>query len=360
MAIELKLLKTLSELPGISGHEYQVAKFIHATITPLADEVKTDQLGSVIAFKKSAASQRTIMLSAHIDEVGFLIQNIEESGMIRLQPVGGWWGHVVLAQRMMVTTKKGKTFLGVIGAKPPHGMSVEQRNKVLDIKDMFLDLGVNNKQTLLDLGIAIGDMVTPSSTMESMIDPKILLGKAWDNRISCAVLIELMKRLQHETLPINVAAAFTVQEEVGLRGAKTASYLVKPDLAFAIDVTLANDFPGVPKQDTALGRGVALSVMDGTVIAHRGLFDQVEKVAQAEKIPYTYDMMVIGGTDAGEIHKQYDGVITMTLSIPSRYFHSHVSLIHTDDAEATVNLIVAFIKQFSEAQLEDLKQSKYR
>jgi endoglucanase len=261
---------------------------------------------------------------------------------------------------MTVTTKKGKTFTGVIGAKPPHGMQAEQRNKVLEIKDMFLNLGAKNKQTLIDRGIAIGDMVTPASTIEAMVDPKILLGKAWDNRISCAVLIEVMKRIQHETLPVHVAAAFTVQEEVGLRGAKTASYLIKPDLAFAVDVTLANDFPGVPKQDTALGKGVALSVMDGTVIAHRGLFDQVEKVAQTENIPYTYDMMVVGGTDAGEIHKQYDGVITMTLSIPCRYFHSHGSLIHTDDAEATVNLIVAFLKQFSEAQLADLKQSKYR
>jgi putative aminopeptidase FrvX len=157
----------------------------------------------------------------------------------------------------------------------------------------------------------------------------------------------------------HVVAAFTVQEEIGLRGAKTSSYKIQPDLALALDVTMSNDMPGVPKADTALGQGVALSIMDATVVAHRGLLAAIEAVAKKEKIAYTYDLMVAGGTDAGEIHKQREGVITMTLSLPCRYFHSHTSLVHEDDIEAMVRLIVAYIEQFTVDQLTTLIQSKF-
>lgn len=351
-------LKNLSDLPGIPGHERRVAAYIKKEVAPFVDHVDHDHLGSVIATKKGT-SDITIMLSAHMDEVGFLISGIEAGGMIRMQPVGGWWAHVLLAQVMTITTRSGKSIEGVIGAKPPHGMSAEARNRVLDLKDLFLDVGATSKEEVLALGIQIGDMVTPTMEARRLNGSKLLLGKAWDDRVSCAVQLEVMKRLQKETLVPHVVAAFTVQEENGLRGAKTASYRIQPDLALALDVTMSNDIPGVPKQDTALGKGVALSLMDATVIAHRGLFDDVEKVAQKEKIPYTYDMMVVGGTDAGEIHKQRDGVITMTLSLPCRYFHSHTSLVHEDDIEAMVSLIVAYLKQFQAEQLPALIASKF-
>jgi endoglucanase len=356
---QLELLKHLSELNGISGHEKAVAGFIKKVVTPLASEVTFDQLGSVIAYQKGKHPSLTVMLSAHMDEVGFLVSQIEDSGMLRLQPVGGWWGHVLLAQVLTVTTRQGKTFDGVIGAKPPHGMTAEARSKVIDIKDMFLDLGFASKKEVLEKGILIGDMVTPKMESRPLNGTTRLLGKAWDDRVSCAVLIGVMEKLKDTSIEPTVAYAFTVQEEVGLRGAKTAAYKIKPDLGIAVDVTMSNDIPGVPKMDTALGKGVALSVMDGTVIAHRGLFDAVEKVAVDHALPFTYDMMTVGGTDAGEIHKQYDGVITMTLSIPSRYFHSHVSIIDTKDVETTIDLIVAFLKQFQSSHLETLKMSKF-
>lgn len=351
-------LQQLSNLPGIPGHERRVAAYIKDQVTPLVDHVDQDNLGSVIATKKGT-SDITIMLSAHMDEVGFLISSIESSGMIRMQPVGGWWAHVLLAQVMTITTRKGTSIEGVIGAKPPHGMSVEARNRVLDLKDLFLDIGATSKEDVLQLGIQIGDMVTPTIKARRLNDSKLLLGKAWDDRVSCGVQLEVLKRLQKETLVPNVVAAFTVQEENGLRGAKTASYRIQPDIALALDVTMSNDIPGVPKEDTALGKGVALSLMDATVIAHRGLFDHIETVAKDASIPYTYDLMVVGGTDAGEIHKQRDGVITMTLSLPCRYFHSHTSLVHEDDIEAMVQLIVAYLKQFKVEQLPALIASKF-
>jgi putative aminopeptidase FrvX len=356
---QLDLLTQLSELNGISGHEKAVASFVKKVVTPLASDVTFDQLGSVIAYQQGKNKSLTVMLSAHMDEVGFLVSQIEESGMLKLQPVGGWWGHVMLAQVFTVTTRLGKTYSGITGAKPPHGMSAEARSKVIDIKDMFLDLGLASKKDVLALGIQIGDMVTPLMESRPLNGTTRILGKAWDDRVSCAVLIGVMEKLKLESIEATVAYAFTVQEEVGLRGAKTAAYKIKPDLALAVDVTMSNDIPGVPKQDTALGKGVALSVMDGTVIAHRGLLDVMEKVAVDAKVPYTFDMMTAGGTDAGEIHKQYEGVITMTLSIPSRYFHSHVSVIDTKDVDATIDLIVAFLRQFNATQLEQLKMSKF-
>jgi endoglucanase len=353
------LLKPLSELNGISGFESAVASFIEKMVRPFADEIKTDGLGSLLAIKKGTHPTLTIMLAAHMDEVGFLINQIEDSGMLRITPVGGWWGHVLLAQVMTITTRSGKTFQGVIGAKPPHGMTPEVRNKVVDVKDMFLDLGYASKQAILDQGIRIGDMVTPAMTARPLNDTEVVLGKAWDNRVSCAVLIETLKRLKDVAHEATIIAAFTTQEEVGLRGAKTATYVAKPDLGIAVDVTLSNDLPGAPKHDTRFGQGVALSLLDASVISHRGLVEDVEAIAIKEKIPFTYDVMPVGGTDAGEMHKAFAGVITMTLSIPCRYYHSHTSLVHLHDVEATTKLLVAYLKQFQASQIAVLQASKF-
>jgi len=280
--------------------------------------------------------------------------------MLRLSPVGGWWGHVLLAQVMTITTREGKTFTGVIGAKPPHGMSVEARSKVQEIKDMFIDLGLSSKKEVEALGIRIGDMVTPKMEARVLNQTEVVLGKAWDNRVSCAVLIETMNRLKDVATDATIIAAFTVQEEVGLRGAKTATYVAKPDLGFAIDVTMSNDLPGLPKQETRLGQGVALTLMDATSIAHRGLLIDVETTAMQAAIPFTYDLMTASGTDAGEMHKAFTGVAAMTLSIPCRYFHSHTSLVHLKDVEATTALLVAYLQTFSEAKLSALTASKFK
>lgn len=353
------LLKPLSELNGVSGFENQVAAWIEKTVRPLVDEIRYDGLGSILAIKKGTNPHLNFMLAAHMDEVGFLVAQIEESGMLRLSPVGGWWGHVLLAQVVTITTHQGKTFSGVIGAKPPHGMSAEARNKVQEIKDMFVDLGLTSKKEVEALGIRIGDMVTPKLETRWLNDTDVILGKAWDDRASCAVVIETLKRLQNISHEATITAAFTVQEEVGLRGAKTATYVAKPDVGFAIDVTMSNDLPGLPKQDTRLGKGVALTVMDATSIAHRGLFMDVEKTAESLKIPYTYDLMTAGGTDAGEMHKAFTGVMAMTLSIPCRYFHSHTSLVHLQDLEATTRLLVGYLSSFNDAKLQALKASKF-
>ena len=359
MKKDLKLLKELSEVNGVSGSEIEVAKLVKRELEPFVDSIEFDNLGSIIATKKAKVNGPKVLIAGHMDEVGFLVARIESNGMLRLHPIGGWWNHVILAEVMQIVTRSGKTFFGVVGAQPPHGMSPEMRAKVLETKNLYVDLGVGSDKEVEALGIRVGDQVVPYTDFRVLNDGKTLLGKAWDDRIGVAIGIEVMKRLQHEHLGCDVTFVGTVQEEVGLRGARTASYHVKPDIAFAIDVTMSHDLPDSPNNPTKLGSGVALSVLDGSVIAHRGLFDYVEEVARSHKIKYTYDMLTAGGTDSGEIHKQHNGVITMTLSLACRYFHSHTSLIHYDDYEAAVDLLVNVIKGINSDKLDQLKKSKY-
>jgi putative aminopeptidase FrvX len=355
----LILLKKISEVNGISGNEKEVAKLVANELKGTADRIEHDNLGSVIAYLDGDKGEPLVMLAGHMDEVGFVVKSIEDSGLIRLHPIGGWYNHVILAENFIVRTREGKEFFAVTGAQPPHGMSPEQRAKVLDIKDMYLDLGVKDKKMVEDLGIRPGDTVTPYEEFRVMADGKTLLGKAWDDRVGVAIGIEVMKELAKEKHKANLAVAGTVQEEVGLRGARTASHYVKPDIAFALDVTMSHDLPGAPSEPCRLGAGPALSILDGSVIAHRGLFEFVEKVAKDNNIPYTYDLLSAGGTDSGEIHKSGSGVITMTISLACRYFHSHVSMINYDDFTNAVKLMVAVIKAIDKDTLAELKASKY-
>ncbi|MFA5481280.1 MAG: M42 family metallopeptidase [Bacilli bacterium] len=356
----LLFLQKMSEVEGVSGREKDATKLFKEYVGDAADRVEYDNLGSILCYQDGKQGEPVVLLSGHLDEVGFLVHRVEDSGLIRFHPIGGWWGHVILAQTVRITTSDGKKLFGVVGAQPPHGMTTEQRNKVMEIKDMYIDMGVSSKADVENLGIRVGDMITPYTPFRVLNDGKTLLGKAWDDRLGAAVAIEVLKNLKDVEHKATVVAAGTVQEEVGLRGARTAAYHVKPDIAFALDVTMSYDLPGAPNHPTKLGSGVALSIMDGSVIAHRGLFDFVEKVAKEKGIKYTFDLMTAGGTDSGEIHKQYDGVITMTLSIPCRYFHSHVSLINYDDYLEAVKLLTEVVKALDKKTLQALKESKYK
>ena len=353
------LLKNISEINGISGFENEVAAYIKEQIKDDVDEISFDNLGSLIAYQKGNKDQPLVMFCAHMDEVGFVVKNIEDSGLILIHNIGGWYNHIILNQMYVIKTRDNKKYFAISGAQPPHGMSKEAASKVLDLKDMYLDLGVENKQMVLDLGINIGDSVTPYQKFMVMNDNKTLLGKAWDDRIGCAMLIKALKNFRAKHHDCNVCYAFSVQEEVGLRGAKTLSNKVKPDIAFAIDVTFSYDLPNSVKMDAKLGNGVALSIMDGSVIAHRGLLNFVSNLAKKHNIKYCYDILSAGGTDSGAIHTSNDGVINMTLSLPCRYFHSHVSLIHYDDFVNGVKLIEEIISAVNSDVLVDLKKSKY-
>ena len=355
----LQLLKDVSEVNGISGHEVEVSRLIQKYLKDDVDKFDFDNLGSTLAYLNGDEDQPTVLFTAHMDEIGFLVSRIEENGYLRLQPVGGWWGHVVPAHEFIVKTRSGKEYLGVTGAQPPHGMPASERNKVMELKDMYLDLGVYSKAEVEALGVRVGDTITPKQSFSVLNNGKALLGKAWDDRVCVAVGIEVTKNLRKRGHKVNFVFAGTVQEEVGLRGAGTTAYKVKPDIAFATDVTMSYDLPGSPNNDTKLGNGVALSIMDSSVIAHRGLFDYVEDIAKANNIKYTYDMLTAGGTDSGSIHKTYDGIVNMTVSLPCRYFHSHVSIIDYDDYVQLVDLMTEVVISLDKEKLAAIKATKY-
>ena len=354
---QLKLLKDLTEANGISGDEKEVSRVMKNYLQDYVDEFDYDNLGSLIALKKGNSDLK-VMLSGHMDEVGFIVSGIEESGFLKIAPVGGWWGHVIPAQKVRIKTHDEKIYHGVVGSIPPHGMKPEVRSKVMDIKDMYVDLGVKNKNEVLALGVDVGDSVIPDTEFMVMNNPDYLCAKAFDDRVGVAVIVEVLRNLKNKNTKANVYGVGSVQEEVGLRGARTAAYKVSPDIALAIDVTLSHDVPNTDKSECKLGNGVALSLMDSSVIANRGLFRVLRNICEEKNIPFSYDYLSAGGTDSGEISKSKDGVINMTLSLPCRYFHSHNSIVSLTDYNACVDLVTEFILRLDQNMLEEIKNSK--
>ena len=343
----LQMFKDLTDANGIPGNERAPREVMKKYIAPYADSIETDNLGSLIAKKVGDENGPKIMVAGHLDEVGFMVTQIDDKGFLKFQTVGGWWSQVMLAQRVTITTRSGEEIIGVIGSKPPHILPAEVRNKVVDIKDMFIDIGAASKDEVLGWGIRPGDMVTPYFEFNVMKNDKYLLAKAWDNRIGCAIAIDVMKALKNENHPNILYSVGNVQEEVGLRGAKTSTYKIQPDIGFAVDVGIAGDTPGVtPKESNSkMGAGPQIVVYDASMVSHRGLREFVIDVAEENNIPYQFEALSGGGTDAGSIHVTANGIPALSIGIATRYIHSHAGIFHRDDYENAVKLIVEVIKK---------------
>jgi len=343
----LQMFKDLTDANGIAGNERAPREVMKKYIAPYADSVETDNLGSVIAKKVGDENGPKIMVAGHLDEVGFMVTQINDKGFIKFQTVGGWWSQVMLAQRVTITTRKGDEIIGVIGSKPPHILPADVRNKVVDIKDMFIDVGAASKEEVVEWGVRPGDMVTPYFEFNVMKNDKYLLAKAWDNRIGCAIAIDVMKALQNEKHPNILYSVGNVQEEVGLRGAKTATHKIQPDIGFAVDVGVAGDTPGVTAKESTskMGAGPQIVVYDASMVSHRGLREFVLDVADEHNIPYQFEAMAGGGTDAGSIHVTANGIPALSIGIATRYIHSHAGILHRDDYDNAVKLVVEVIKK---------------
>jgi len=338
------LLKELTEITGIAGFEKDVARAIEKHMKPLA-KISYDRLGSIICRKDGSAKVPRVMLAAHMDEVGFLVKQITKEGFIKFIPIGGWFSQVILGQRVTVKTRKGD-LVGVVGSKPPHELDDEERRKVVEIKDMHIDVGAARGFDVAEtLGVRPGDPIVPWSPFQIMGNPKTYLAKAWDNRIGCALMIDVLRRLAKQRHPNAVYAVGTVQEEVGLRGATTSAVAVDPDVAFALDVSIAHDTPGFPPEEAeALGGGPAILVYDRSMIPNRNLLDLVTDVATKAKIPYHFSTVDKGGTDAGKIHMNRIGVPSLFVGVPTRYIHSHIGVIHRSDYDNCVRLITEVVR----------------
>lgn len=351
----LTMLKDLTDAKGIPGNEKEPREVMKRYIEPYADEIVTDGLGSLIAKKTGEENGPKIMVAGHLDEVGFMVTQIDEKGFIRFQTVGGWWSQVMLAQRVTIVTSKGDV-TGIIGSKPPHVISAEARKKPVDIKDMFIDIGASSREEAAEWGVRPGDMVVPYFEFTVMNNEKMLLAKAWDNRIGCAIAIDVLKQLKNEKHPNVVYGVGTVQEEVGLRGAKTAANLIKPDIAFGVDVGIAGDTPGITAKEaqSKMGDGPQIILYDASMVSHKGLRDTVTAVADELGIPYQFDAIAGGGTDSGSIHLTANGVPTLSITIATRYIHSHAAMLHRDDYENAVKLIAEVIKRLDRETVEKI------
>lgn len=352
----LVMLKDLTDANGIPGNEREVRDVMEGYIKPYADEVYTDNLGSLIAKKTGNADGPKIMIAGHLDEVGFMVTRIDDKGFIYFQTVGGWWSQVMLAQRVTIMAKDGDV-TGVIGSKPPHILSAEARKKPVDIKDMFIDIGASSKKEAEEFGVKPGDSIVPYFEFTQLKNEKMLLAKAWDNRIGCAIAIEVLKQLEGQDHPNIVYGVGTIQEEVGLRGARTSAHLIEPDIGFGVDVGIAGDTPGITDQeaDSKLGEGPQIVLYDASMISHKGVRELVVETADEHKIPYQYATMAGGGTDSGSIHLTANGVPSLSITVATRYIHSHAAILHRDDFENAVKLIVETIKQLDNEKLAEIR-----
>jgi putative aminopeptidase FrvX len=350
-----QLLSDLTEAPGLPGYEGEIRDIFRRAVDGIGP-LEQDGIGSISCRKEGDVNGPSVMLAGHMDEVGWIVRHVTDEGYIKFSPLGGWWNQVMLAQRVTVYTRKGK-YTGVIGSKPPHLLTGDQRSKPVEIKDMYIDMGTTDSAHVTEeMGVQIGDPIVPQSSFEPLADGNVYLGKAFDNRAAVGTVIETLKALQGVDHPNVVHGVGTVMEEVGLRGARTSSWIAEPDVAFSLDVGIAGDVPGIEKHEAnqRLGDGPALIVYDHSIIPHLKLRDMVVDVAREEDIPLQQDF-VMGGTDGGAISQHRSGVPTVTICVPARHIHSHTSMIHRDDYDNIIALLVALIRRLDTQTVADLE-----
>lgn len=340
-----ELLKRLSNAPGVSGFEENVREIIFKELDDIVDEIKTDEMGNLIAVKNGEPNGKKIMLAAHMDEIGLMVRYIDENGFIRFSKIGGINDQMLLNQAVYIPTKNGN-INGVIGSKPPHIMKKSEREKILAYDKMFIDIGATSRDDA-QKRVNVGDPIIIKQEFEELGN-SLVKGKALDNRVGCAIIIEVLKQLDTNATIYGVG---TVQEEVGLKGAKTSAFSINPDIAIAVDVTIAGDHPGVKEEEATskAGKGPAIVLADGSgdgLITHPMIKKLLIDTAEEENIPYQLEVSEGGTTDGTAIHLTRQGIPTGVISPPSRYIHTPVSVIHMEDVENSVKLILAVLKKF--------------
>ncbi|RLE94466.1 MAG: peptidase M28 [Thermoprotei archaeon] len=352
----IEFLKEICEEFGPPGFETRVLRKIYEYAKPYADEIKRDQLGSFIFVKKGSKESPKILVAGHVDEVGFIATSITKEGYITFHPLGGWFSQVLLGQRVVIMGNKGPV-IGVIASKPPHLLRPEERDKVIKIRDMFIDVGATSEKEVKEMGIRIGDPIAPWSPFMKSSQGKTYMGKAFDDRLGAFVAVEVLRYLKEANIdhPNTYYAAATVQEEVGLRGATTVGWVAEHDIAIIVEVDIAGDVPGIKPQEapTKLGKGPSIVTFDASMIPNQKLKEFVIQVAEEAKIPYQLSVVPGGGTDAGRLHLYKEGRPSIVIGVPTRHIHSHVGVFHRDDLENAVRLIAEIIKRLDEEKVKE-------
>jgi tetrahedral aminopeptidase len=335
MKLNFPLLKKISETPGAPGFEQKIRELIVSELTNLTDKIYFDNLGNVYAFKKGNKNKK-VMVAAHMDEIGFIVNHIDDNGFLRFHPLGGFDPKTLTAQRVIVHGKKD--LVGVMGSKPIHVMKAEERKKTTEISDFFIDLGMKKEDVIKY--IEPGNPVTRER--ECILMGDCVNGKSMDNRISVYILIEVLRLLADVKTPYDIYAVFTVQEEVGIRGAQVAANEIQPDFGFAIDTTIAFDVPGsVPHEAiTKLGEGAAIKIMDSSTISDYRMVDFLKKTADKNKIKWQPEILPAGGTDTAYVQRMTKGgSIAGAISVPTRHIHQVIESVHKEDITSCINLM---------------------
>jgi len=331
------LLEKLSNAHGISGWEGSIQQIVKEEIAPYVDEIRLDKLGNLIATKKGVAP--SIMIDAHADEIGLMVKHVDEKGFLRFIRIGGWFDQTLLNQRVVIHTRSGP-IIGVIGCKPPHVMKDEDRKKVIEAKDMFIDIGCTSQKEVEALGILPGTPISMDRTFATLQGDRVT-GKAFDNRAGLIIMIEALKRTKSKSTIYAVAA---VQEEVGLKGAKVAAYSLDPDLAIATDVTIPGDHPGIEKKDAPIemGKGPVVVVADASgrgLMATPQIIEWMAGTAREFEIPVQLEASEGGTTDGTSIYLTRSGIPTGVISVATRYIHSPVEVLSISDIEKAADLV---------------------
>jgi len=337
-----ELLKKLSNAHGLSGSEGNILEIVKEELEGRVDEMYEDRMGNLVAVRKG--SDFSVMLAAHADEIGLMVKAIDEKGYLRFVTFGGWYPPTLYNQRVILHGSKGSV-VGVLGGKPPHKMDEEERKKGVRIDDLFIDIGATSREEVENLGVEIGTPATFDRDMAELANGRIT-GKAFDNRAGVALLV---KTMQEADSPFTIYGVFTVQEEVGLKGAKTSAYSLNPDCAVATDVTFPGDHPGIELKDVPveMSKGPIITIADASgrgLIASRAMVKWLKDTAVGKNIPFQLEVGSGGTTDATAIHLERGGIPSTTLSIPTRYIHSPVEVMDVRDVEDGVRLLVEALK----------------
>ncbi|GAA0873806.1 M42 family metallopeptidase [Wandonia haliotis] len=337
MAINIKLLAEICKTPGAPGFEQKVRKLVLQELEGLVDEVETDNLGNVYAIKRGTGDKK-VMIGAHMDEIGFMVTHIDDKGFIRFHTLGGFDPKTLTAQRVIIHGKKD--IIGVMASKPIHVMSPEERNKVAKLSDYFIDTGLPKEE--IEKYVKIGDPITREREFIEM--GECVNSKSLDNRLAVFILLETLRQLKGKEVPYDVYGVFTVQEEVGIRGANVASLRIKPDFGFGLDTTIAFDLPGAAPHEmiTKLGEGTAIKIMDASTICDYRMVDFMKKTADAKQIKWQPEILTAGGTDTAGIQRMTEGgSIAGAVSIPTRHLHQVIEMAHKADIQASIDLLTA-------------------
>lgn len=337
--MDLKLLKKICETPGAPGFEKKIREIVIKEIKPLCDRIDIDNMGNVVAFKKGKKNKK-VMVAAHMDEIGFIVTHIDDKGFVFFHTLGGFDPKTLTSQRVIIHGKKD--VIGVMGSKPIHVMSAEERTKMPKTTDYFIDCGLNKKD--VEKYISVGDAITREREFIELGD--CVNCKSLDNRVSVFVLIETLKKLKGKSIPYDLYGVFTVQEEVGIRGANVSALKIQPDFGFGLDTTIAFDVPGAKPQEmvTKLGEGAAIKIMDSSTICDYRMVNYMKEIATKNKIKWQPEILPAGGTDTAGIQRMTaGGSISGAVSIPTRHIHQVIETIHKKDLEGSISLLTACI-----------------